>query len=262
MPDPAGQELIKKAVDDGLVSAASIKLFSPDIGVQMNNALGVPAMSVKASDMYLLTLLVDDSGSIEAHNNVDNMRNGVNLVLDAVMGAVKAKNVLVHIRYLNGKILCPYCHVEDAPRLDARTYNPRDFGGTPLYDQSVIMLFSVIGKIQEARDNGQSTLTRTLIITDGHDEHSHNTRPSDVAKLVSDLYRSEDNVVSFMGIADGITDYKKVAKSMGIQEDRIMTPANTPKEIRAAFTLYSQTASQISQQAAQPTPQAGGGFSV
>jgi len=65
-----------------------------------------------------------------------------------------------------------------------------------------------------------------------------------------------------MGIADGVTDYKKVAKSMGIQEDKIMTPANTPKEIRAAFTLYSQTASQISQQAAQPIPQAGGGFSV
>src|SRR5437899_209834 len=83
--------------------------------------------------------------------------------------------------------------------------------GTPLYQQSVALLGTVLAKSQEFADAGVPVRTVTLIITDGADECSGGVGAGDVAALVRDLQRAESHIVAAMGIDDGgHTDFRRV----------------------------------------------------
>jgi hypothetical protein len=121
--------------------------------------------------------------------------------------------------------------------------------GTPLYDQSVVLLGSVVAKTQEFSENGVVARSVTLIITDGADQHSARAKAKDVAALVKDMARAEAHIVAAMGISDGTTDFHKVFREMGIEDRWILTPGNNPSEIRKAFQVFSQSAVRASQAA-------------
>jgi hypothetical protein len=99
------------------------------------------------------------------------------------MASSKQKDgVLIHTRYLNGKVLYPYCALAGAVRMDSKNFDPGL--GTPLYDQAVVLLVTVLAKARQFAQAGVPARTVTLLLTDGADEGSQNSKARYVAALV------------------------------------------------------------------------------
>lgn len=251
--------LFQQAREEGTISAKALQALTvADVGNQIQAALGVKVDDIQASEAVLVTMLVDDSGSIRFGSNTQAVREGHNLVLEAITVSKQQNNILAHTRYLNGFVLYPYVLIEQAARMNQGNYNPN--GSTPLYDQSVVLLGTVLAKAQEFADQGVAVRTVTLIITDGNDEHSVRSNARDVAAIVRDMLKAETHIIAAMGIDDGQTDFKEVFKEIGIRDEWILIPGNTPSEIRKVFQVFSKTAIRASQSTAGFKTAAAGGF--
>lgn len=251
--------LLSTAQQSGALTGESIQALSVvDLGAQIQAGLGISVDDVQASEVVLVTVMLDDSGSIRMAGNSQVVRDGHNLVADALGGSKQKDSVLFHSRYLNGEILNPYCLLDQIVKMDTHNYNP--MGGTPLYDEAVVLLGTVLAKTQEFADNGVPVRSVTLIVTDGHDEHSKKQSTSTVFPIVRDMLRSESHIVAAMGIDDGYTDYRKIFQEMGIHDEWILTPGNSSSEIRKAFQVFSQSAVRASQNAQSFSQTAMGGF--
>lgn len=124
--------------------------------------------------------------------------------------------------------------------MDSRNYDPD--GGTPLYDQSVVLLGTVLAKSLEFAGAGVPVRTVTLLITDGADSGSVRSRARDVAALAADMRRMERHIVAALGVDDGSTDFREVFREMGIEDRWILTPGDKATDIRRAFAAFSQSA--------------------
>ena len=113
--------------------------------------------------------------------------------------------------------------------------------GTPLYDQTCVLLGTVIAKSQELAQAGIAVRTVTLIITDGGDYGSTRCKAADVAALVGDMLAQENHIVAAMGISDGTTDFKAVFRAMGIPDRWILTPGQQrlgdPARVRGVLAV-------------------------
>jgi len=269
--------LFQNAMEDGILSPQSFQALTVvDIGRQIQAGLGISVNQVSASEVVLVTMMVDDSGSIRFGGNAPVVRDGHNQVLTALTSSKQNHSILAHTAYLNGQVLFPYLPLavvdeaekrhsgrityvrnKDVVDLDSGNYNPDK--GTPLYDQTVVLLARVLAKYQEFADGGVSARTVTLIITDGADEHSVQATAQTVRPLVEDLL-GEKHIIAALGIADGRTDFRQVFREMGIRDEWVLTPGNSPGEIRKAFQVFSQSAVRASQGAASFSRTAAGGF--
>lgn len=235
------KKLLSDAHDTGTLSAKSLAALDVvDIGAQIQAGLGVTIDDVAASEVVLLTMMPDDSQSINAAGNTDAVRDGHNFVLEALARSKQSGEVLAHTRYLNGHVLFPYTALAHAVTMTPANYHPHL--GTPLFDQSVVLLGTVIAKAQELAQAGIAVRTVTLIITDGADYGSVRYRAPDVASIVGDMLSQENHIIAGMGISDGRTDFAAVFRSMGIPDRWILTPGNSATEIRRAFQVFSQSA--------------------
>ncbi len=253
--------LFASASSSGVITPEAAQVLAiPDLGAQMQAGLGVGAANVLATEVVLVSVLLDDSGSIRARGNEDAVRMGANAVRDALKESKQAAAILMLIRYLNGTILYQYGEIARVPTLDTGNFNAN--GVTPLYDQTVVLLGSVIAKKAEFADNGVPCRTATLIVTDGRDEHSVSCRNAPYkVKAVIDSLSSETDIVAAMGIDDGVTPFRSIFRDMGIQDKWILTPKSSPSEIRKAFNAFSQSAVRFSQAApAAVASVVGGGF--
>ncbi len=235
------KQLLADAHEAGELSAKSLAALDVvDVGAQIQAGLGVSIDDVAASEVVLLTMMPDDSNSIAMAGNVDAVRDGHNLVLEALARSKQSGEVLAHTRYLNGSVLFPYTALEHAVNMTPANYDPRL--ATPLYDQAAVVLGTVIAKAKELAQAGIAVRTVTLIITDGGDYGSQRCRPADVAAIVADMLAQENHIVAAMGISDGTTDFRAVFRAMGIPDRWILTPASSGTEIRRAFQVFSQSA--------------------
>ena len=251
--------LFQQAREEGTISAKALQALTvADVGNQIQTALGVKVDDIQASEVVLVTMLVDDSGSIRFGSNAQAVQDGHNLVLEAITASKQQNNILAHTRYLNSFVLFPYVLIEQAAWMNQGNYNPN--GSTPLYDQSVVLLGTVLAKAQEFADQGVAVRTVTLIITDGNDEHSVRSNARDVAAIAKDMLKAETHIIAAMGIDDGHTDFKEVFREMGIRDEWILIPGNTPSEIRKVFQVFSKTAIRATQSAAGFKTAAAGGF--
>jgi hypothetical protein len=253
------KELFEAAHAEGGLSEAALQALSiPDLGAQIQAGLGIAVDDVQASEVVLVTMMPDDSGSIRFAGNAQAVRDGHNLVLEALRGSKQRDGILVHTRYLNGEVLYPYCPVDQAAAMDTHSYNPD--GGTPLYDQAVVLLGTVLAKAREFAEAGVPARTVTLLITDGADEHSMRARARDVAAIVRDMRRAETHIVAAMGVEDGRTDFRKVFREMGVEDRWVLTPRSGAGEVRRAFQVFSQSALRATQGGASFSKTALGGF--
>ncbi len=263
---PDVSSLFQSAQQDNVISQATLSALQvADIGAQITDALGVPAGQIRQSEVILVNILVDDSGSIRFGRNTEAVRDGHNLIIDALNASKQQNNILIHTRLLNGEIICPYRSIDNAVRLDSHNYNPNK--GTPLYDMTQVFLGTVLAKAQEFIDQGVPCRTISLIITDGNDEHSpkcqggRGTTAGDAKQLIDEMLRQENHIICGMGIKlDSGVDYKQIFRDMGIRDEWIKTPASSQSEIRAACQVFSQSAVRASQSAASFSQQAIGGF--
>jgi hypothetical protein len=254
---PDLNSLFQSAQAEGLLSSTSLQALNViDIGAQIQAGLGVAVDDVTSSEVVLVTLMPDDSGSIDFSGNAAVVSAGHNTVIDALANCSQRDNILCHTRYLNGFVLSPYCPVTQATLMSSRNYNPNK--GTPLYDQTVVLLGTVLAKTQEFADNGVPVRTVTLIITDGADEHSQRSTAQTVKSIVQDMLMAENHIIAAMGIDDGSTNFRQVFQDMGIRDQWILTPGNGQKEIRKAFEVFSQSAVRLSQSTNFSHPGLGG----
>ncbi|MBI5883384.1 MAG: hypothetical protein HZB91_09810 [Elusimicrobia bacterium] len=254
-------ELLKASHEDGELSDAAMAALSvPDLGAQIQAGLGVHPDDVPASEVVLVSMMPDDSGSIRFASNAQAVRDGHNLVLESLAASKQRDGVLVHTRYLNGTVLYPYCALAGAVRMDGKNYDP--MGGTPLYDQSVVLLGTVLAKAREFADAGVPARTVTLIITDGADEGSMRSRAKDVAAIVDDMRRAERHIVAGLGVDDTRTDFRAIFREMGIEDRWILTPGAKATDIRRAFAVFSQSAVRASSGAGLFSGTAMGGFAT
>jgi hypothetical protein len=256
---PDLNQLFQSAQDEGLLSQAAMQALNViDLGAQIQAGLGINVDDVTASEVVLVTIMPDDSGSIRFGSNAQAVRGGHNAVLDALSDSPQQDNILIHTRYLNGFVLFPYLPLSQAVRMNTKNYNPNL--GTPLYDQTLVLLGTVLAKSQEFADNGVPVRTVTLIITDGADGESRRANAQDVAAVVQDMLKAENHIIAAMGIDDGYTDFRQVFQAMGIRNEWILTPGNSESEIRKAFQVFSQSVVQVSQAASNFNPSFLGGF--
>lgn len=226
-------------------------------------SLGNPVNQYQEDRVLLVGTLVDDSGSLNVavekdpkterltsrpvssdnpKSNAEAVRIGHNAIIQALQGSKTPSAIWFHTRYLNGGELNPWSPLEKVTRMSNSNYRPER--GTPLYDETVVMLGSIIAKLQEFRNNWVEVRTATLIVTDGEDTESHLQTPASVRSVVSDMNNTGIHIIAAMGIDDGKTDFRKIFIQMGIHENLILTPGSTPEEIRKAFGLFGKIASQ------------------
>lgn len=241
------EKLIENANADGAISGASMAVLRVnDIGEQILAAMGQGIEEAPTSEMVLVTMLIDDSGSIDFSNNADMIRDGHNMVIDSLSRAQQADNILAHNRYLNGEILYPYCPIPRAVKMTGKNYDPKL--GTPLYDQAAVVLGTVIAKAQSFADNGIPVRTITLILTDGEDAHSVKANAKSVSKIVKDMLKTENHIIAAMGVQNNSgTNFRQVFTEMGIEDKWILTPGNSKGEVQKAFNLFSRSAVTVSQ---------------
>jgi hypothetical protein len=249
-------------------ATGALQLAAGTLGPAIMAGLGsVQLDDITTSEVVLVTLLVDDSGSIRFGKNTQNVRDGHNLIIDSLLGAKQSASVLVSCRYLNEEpgvtnqnVLYPYVMLENAPRLDSHNYNPQ--GGTPLYQQSVITLAGVVAKMTEFEQGGVAARAVTAIITDGGDNGWSNPSVQDVNRIISGMLHTEQHIIMGMGMQDPDwpVDFNDVFRQMGIKDEWILTPGATQSEVRAAFATVSQSAVRASQTAASFSQTALGGF--
>jgi hypothetical protein len=244
--DDKVKKLLEDAHAKGALSTRSRNALDVvDVGAQIQAGLGVTIDDIAASEVVLLTMMPDDSGSIASAGNTEAVRDGHNFVIDALKRSKQSGEVLAHTRYLNGFVLCPYTALDHAVAMTKANYDP--IHGTPLFDQTCVVLGTVIVKAEELQQAGIAVRTVTLIITDGGDYGSTRCKAGDVQALVTDMLAQENHIVAAMGISDGTTDFKKVFQAMGIPDRWILTPGNSASEIRRAFQVFSQSAVRASQ---------------
>src|SRR5215470_4872099 len=209
--------LFQAAQSCGALSAASMQALTiADIGAMIQAGLGTPVDDVTASEAVLVTMMPDDSGSIRFAGNAQVVREGHNLVLDALQHSHQHDSILAHTRFLNGHVLFPYCPIMQTVRLDQHNYDPNL--GTPLYDETVVLLGTVLAKAQEFAANGVPARTVTLLVTDGNDQHSTRMNAGKVRAVVEDMLRAETHIIAAIGVDDGSVDFRLVFRGMGIPD--------------------------------------------
>jgi hypothetical protein len=252
MSESSVKGLFERAGEEGLLSPQSVHVLTvdPNVGARIQAALGSPVDQATSSEVVLVGMLVDDSGSIEYYKNTATVRDGHNLVRDAISKSKQQDNIYLHTRLLNGTVICPFTLLDRAPELTKDNYDPRYFGGTPLYDQTVVFLGSMIAEAKRYVEEGVYARAISIIISDGADEHSSQCTYGNVAGLVQDMRDSEDHIVAALGIRHGHVDFEDIfVNKMGIDRRWVFTTTSDPSEIRKAFLMVSQTAVRVSQSA-------------
>lgn len=206
----------------------------------------------------LLTMMPDDSGSINSYGNAPAIRRGHNAQLDLYMG--HPGNILVRTRYLNGFELFDYSKPEDAVRMNDRNYNPHE--GTPLYAQTANVLHEVQRSMARFADT-HDVLTMTCILTDGADTSGQS--PDFVRGVVETMIASGEHIVAGMAVRAGETDFHRIFLNMGIPEQWIIVLEREEGDIVSGMTRFAQTSRGIRDRATftqtsmggfdpQPTP--------
>ena len=148
---------------------------------------------------------------------------------------------------MNSNLGTGYAFLDTAFRLSRSNYHP--YGGTPLFERSLVTLGGVLAKEQDFKSKGVACRSITLIVTDGG--NTDGVSVANVKALVDKLLQTENHLVAGLGVQDRFgTDFRAIFKSMGIAEDWIMLANGADKKsIREKFVLFSQSARIASQTA-------------
>lgn len=241
------KSLLSGATSAGTISAGTSQLLTGHLGaVVVAGAAGKDAEDIAASDVTLVTLLVDASSSIHVRKLEQAVRDGQNLLVDALGKSREHAAILMALWTFNDdvRVVHSYVGLDDVTRLDGKNY--AGIGGTRLYDTWCDALLANVAYAQRLRDSGTPCKSVVVVVTDGEDCGSRR-RPADCARLSADLLASEQFTLAFVGVGDDV-DFRSVARSMGVPDDCVALQADaTPNSVRAVFRLVSQSAIRASQ---------------
>jgi hypothetical protein len=251
------RDLFAGAAGDGILGADSQSLLTGHIGaVVVAGAAGMDVEDIQASDVTLITVLVDQSSSIGFSSLEATVREGYNALLEAFAGSRQKDSILVALWLFDDQATLSHSYVPvgDATRLDS--WNYRSSGGTALHDTWLDALAANVAYAQRLRDGGIPCRSIAVVITDGEDTTS-TRRDTDCAQLGKDLLASEQFILAFVGVGKE-SDFKQVARRMGIPSRCVLVEKSaTPQGLRQAFHLVSQSVIRASQGKILPGPNAG-----
>lgn len=251
------KNLFLNAQANGVLSVESSGMLSGQLGaIVVAGAAGLPAENITASDVTLVTVLIDASSSIQASQLEPAVRDGQNALIDAFAGSREKDSILLALWTFNDspKVVHSYVPVADAVRLDAKNY--RGTGSTSLYDTWCDALAANVAYAEKLRDSGTPVKSVVVVITDGEDVGSKR-RAADCARLSRDLLASEQFVLAFVGVGRD-ADFRTVALSMGVPDGSIeIQSSTTPSALRSVFQMVSRSAIRVSQGKIKPGANAG-----
>jgi hypothetical protein len=249
--------LITSATQKGVLSAASAQVITGNLGaLVLSGAAGKDLEDLAASEVTLVTVLIDQSSSIESRGLEQAVRDGQNALLDAFAGAQERDSILVACWTFESAmdVLHSYVPVDEATRLDASNYRAR--GATKLYDTWCDALSANVAYAQRLRDGGTPTKSVVIVVTDGEDVGSTRTA-GHCARLSKDLLASELFTLAFVGVGSDV-DFERVARAMGVPKGCVLVQKDaTPSGLRRTFQLVSRSAIRASQGKVQPGVAAG-----
>lgn len=265
-------------LDDDAV--AGLTMTADDLGPTINAGLGdVTADTLGDTEATLVTLLVDDTASIDYAGLTQQVIDGHNLVIDSLADAKTAGGILISCRFITGnRIFYPFVPLAQATHMNDRNFLATG-GSTPLFDAAAVTLGTVTAKMSELEDGGIAVRGVTYFVTDGFDNASQVHRgkaagtggwssvkhaPASLRDIVHGLLTTESHVIGAMGIGDGRpqteADFKGVFASMGVRDKWMLTPSNDPSDVRRGFGTISQSAVRASQAGGAFSKTALGGF--
>ena len=184
------------------------------------------------------------------------MIKGHNGIIEALQKSQQKDNILFKTQYLNSDTpLNNWVPLDEAQPLTPANFKPD--GGTPLYDQALSLLSSVILETTQALERKQQARWGVLLITDGDDTASKKHSAADVKLILDDMRKTgellesckpDDDAtgsIALLGIEDRESDpgastfFENVAASMGITWVLHANRAN-PTEMRRAFNTFSR----------------------
>jgi von Willebrand factor type A domain len=240
--------LLGRATTHGTLSTQSQTLISGDLGAMViAGAAGVDAEDIQASEVTLITLVLDKSSSIGQRGLERAVCEGEHTLIDSFAGSREKDAVLVALWTFDSaaKVHHGYVPVDDATRLQpGRDYTTG--GCTHLYDTFVDACAANVAYAQRLRDAGTPVRSVLVVVTDGEDVGS--AKPARTCKrLAEDLTKSEQFVLAFVGVGTDV-DFMQVARNMGFRDDCILVQKDaTPSGLRKAFQMVSKSAIRASQ---------------
>ena len=257
-PTHAGvASLFASAARAGTISAATSTLLTGHLGaVVIAGAAGMDLEDLVASDVTLVTVLVDASSSIAGSGLEQAIRDGQNALIDAFAASRERHSVLLATWTFNDEIrvVHSYVPIDDATRLDAANY--AGVGATHLYDTWCDALGANVAYAQRLRDGGTPCRSIVVVITDGEDCGSRRSA-ADCARISKDLLASEQFVLAFVGVGSD-AGFRAIAKRMGIPDRSVEVQSEaTPHNLRQVFHMVSQSAIRASRGLIAPGPNAG-----
>lgn len=249
---PDVSALVSSARAAGTISAQTEQIITGDLGaVVIAGAAGKDAEDIVASDVTLVTLLVDGSSSIHQRQLAGAVREGQNQLVDALADSRERDSILVALWVFNDdlQVVHSYVGLDDVTRLDDKSYRPG--GVTRLYDTWCDALSANVAYAQRLRDAGTPCKSVVVVITDGEDCGSRR-RIGQCAALSRDLLASEQFTLAFVGVGSDV-DFQAVARGMGVPDGCIAIQAQaTPSSIRKVFRMVSQSAIRASRGLVRP----------
>jgi hypothetical protein len=220
-------------------SADFLEKLLPQTAAQVARALGTGSTDI-ATDILLVTILVDDSDSIGMISHGIRAEERGHDHLLSRLAHRGGTHALVHTSFLNQGTFSPFSPASEALRLSPGKLSLSP-AGTPLYRQCVLTLASVIAKARDLEAQGIAVRTVTLVITDGEDTTSREITARHVRFLVRDMLDMASNhIVAGMGI--GERSFYRIFAEMGIPRKFIKTAGATDEDIDAMFdAFYEET---------------------
>jgi uncharacterized protein YegL len=231
-------------------------LLSGNLGaVVIAGAAGKDAEDITASDVTLVTLLVDASSSIHDRGLEDAVRDGQNSLVDALGDTRERDSILMALWTFasDTRVVHSYVGLDDVTRLDKKSY--AGLGSTRLYDTWCDALTANVAYAERLRSSGTPCKSVVVVVTDGEDCGSKR-RASECARISKLVLDSEQFTLAFVGVGAG--DFHAIAREMGVPAGCIAVQAQaTPSAIRQVFRMVSQSAIRASQGRIAPGPNAG-----
>jgi uncharacterized protein YegL len=209
-------------------------------------AAGKDVEDIVASDVTLVTLLVDASSSIHARGLEAAVRDGENTLVDALAQSKQNDAILMALWTFNDelRVVHAYVDLDDVTRLDDKNYH--GVGATRLYDAWCDALAANLAYAKRLRDAGTPCKSVVVVVTDGEDVGSKR-RASDCAKISKEVLATEQFTLAFVGVGTDV-DFHAVARSMGVPDGNITVQAQaTASGLRKVFRMVSQSAIRASQ---------------
>lgn len=255
--------VVKTAVAVKSVSQAAEEVAKKAIALSQkaNVDIGIRADRLKGTRVFLVQVLIDDSGSMEGFEAavIEAFQKLLKELREAAAEAT-GTDILISVTLLNRGQIQAYVPVDECVGLSFENYTCH--GNTPLYGQTNRMLGTLMAKVSEVALSARNAQTFTCIISDGKPtdgingesagprfgEESALFDPAEIATLIRGLTSTKQHIccgVSIGGLAHS------TFVGMGINERWILDPTRDQYAFDRAIQQISRASRSASKGAGQ-----------